>query len=97
MLENQKKEIKQKLELEHQRKINKLQIQNYNQSRSQQTELVEKHQLIMDQRLADLKSEIQAGFEVKRQELLKENSINDMAFSAQERVLNEIDVVKQRI
>ena len=30
MLENQKKEIKQKLELEHQRKINKLQIQNYN-------------------------------------------------------------------
>ena len=51
----------------------------------------------MDQRLADLKSEIEAGFEVKRQELLKENSINDMAFSAQERVLNEIDVVKQRI
>ena len=51
----------------------------------------------MDKRLADLKSEIQAEFEVKRQELLKENSINDMAYSAQERVLNEIDVVKQRI
>ena len=47
--------------------------------------------------MADLKSEIEAGFEVKRQELLKENSINDMAYSAQERVLNEIDVVKQRI
>ena len=48
MLENQKKEIKQKLELDHQRKVNKLQIQNYNNSRNQQTELVEKHQLIMD-------------------------------------------------
>ena len=30
MLENQKKEIQQKLELEHQRKVNKMQIQNYN-------------------------------------------------------------------
>ena len=48
MLENQKKEIKQKLELDHQRKVNKLQIQNYNNSRNQQTELVEKQQLIMD-------------------------------------------------
>ena len=28
---------------------------------------------------------------------MNENSINDMAYSAQERVLNEIDVVKQRI
>lgn len=43
------------------------------------------------------KSKIEAEFDAKRQELLQENNVNDHAYSAMERVLNEIEVVKQRI
>ena len=51
----------------------------------------------MDKKLAEQKSKIDTEYDAKRQELIQENNVNDVAYSAMERVLNEIDIVKQRI
>ena len=77
-----KKEIRQRIELEHTKKLNSINLQGFKQRRDQENQQVEKRQIIMNQKLAKEKGEIETEFQHRREALIQDSNTNNVTLTA---------------
>ena len=69
MFENKKKEIKNRVELDFQRKVNQMSLEGYQERSRQKAKLVDEYQLKATRQLNEEKRQIELEFDAKRKQL----------------------------